>query len=370
MSLLKPYIQLSDEQKELITFCTNTNENIFLEGPPWSGKSLICLYSLQNAVEEKDINSLFLVSNNAMYGYMSTALKELGISQKVDIGSKDKFFWKLAGDNRISIDVNSDYHDNYDSILTNLLDEEIDTKYSLIVVNEVQDYLTKEWELLKRISERIVCYGDFKQAIYYNKVDRETIIKDCVHKQLCYLYNELSTNKLIRVRNYFIDDGECAGTKDDSCLMQPLVSDVKYDAIDVKYRNELKAIAERIKSLEDEHSRVAIICPNNNRFAELSFYLKNHGVKHSHYEINGDLKNHDFTSTSPLFISIFNAEGLQFDNVILFGFDESNYIIEMKRKENRLKNILYVGMTRARNTTYVIRSEDTVKELKDYEREM
>ena len=93
-------------------------------------------------------------------------------------------------------------------------------------------------------------------------------------------------------------------------------------------------------------------------------------MKHSHYEINGDLKNHDFTSTSPLFISIFNAEGLQFDNVILFGFDESNYIIEMKRKENRLKNILYVGMTRARNTTYVIRSEDTVKELKDYEREM
>jgi DNA helicase IV len=141
---------------------------------------------------------------------------------------------------------------------------------------------------------------------------------------------------------------------------------VKYSAVDINYGDELWAIAERIKALEGEQSRVAIICPNNNRFAELSYYLKSKGVKHNYYEINGDLRNHDFNSTTPLFISIFNAEGLQFDNVILFGFDESNYIIEMKRREDRLRIILYVGMTRARNTTYIIRSEDTVAELKGF----
>lgn len=366
MSILTPYLQLSSEQRELINFCTDTKENIFLEGPPWSGKSLTCLYSLQNIVEAGDVRSLFMVSNNALYGYICTALKELGIREQVKIENKDKFFWKMAGDNRISIDVNSEYVDNYDSILTNLLKEDIEESYDVIIVSEVQDYLPKEWELIKRMSQKILCYGDFRQAIYNNKVERESIIDDCIHRQLNCLNKDFETNKLMRVRDYFFKDSENVVTAKDCFEMQPLETDIAYKAIDIRYGDELRAIADTIKELEAEESRVAIICPNNNRFAELSFYLKSKGVEHNYYEINGDLRNHDFTSTTPLFVSIFNAEGLQFDNVILFGFDESNYIIEMKRKEDRLRIILYVGMTRARNTTYIIRSEDTVGELKGF----
>lgn len=366
MSILKSYPELSEEQRELISFCTHTKESVFLEGPPWSGKALTCLYSMRNVVEANGECSLFMVSNNAMYGYISTALTELGVIEQAKIENKDKFFWKMAGDYRISIDVNSDYGDNYDSILTNLLDEEIEKKYCLTVVSEVQDYLTKEWELIKRMSERIVCYGDFKQALYDNKVRRETIIIDCNHRQVDYLYKSHDTNKLMWVRDYFFNESEYVETKKNCCEMLPLATDVNYKAVDINYGDELRVIAETIKTLEEQESRVAIICPNNHRFAELSFYLKSHGVKHNYYEINGDLRNHDFNSTTPLFISIFNAEGLQFDNVILFGFDESNYIIEMKRKEDRLRIILYVGMTRARNTTYIIRSEDTVGELKGF----
>ena len=373
MSILKSYSQLSEELREIVIFCSNTDKNVFLEGPPWSGKALVCLYSLQNVVKENGIDSLFMVSNNAMYGYMSIALKELSISENVGIDSKNKFFWKMAGEYRISVSLNSDYHENYDSILTNLLKEEIEKKYALIIVSEVQDYLPKEWELIKRISERIVCYGDFKQAVYENKVHREAIINDCIHKQLAYLYNDASTKKLISTRNYFFDDAGYALPESENAATLPQDKDngayamrVEYKMIDVKYEDEFKAIADKIKELEGKNSRVAIVCPNNNRFAELSIYLEGHEIEHNYYAINQDLRNHDFTSTTPLFISVFNAEGLQFDDVILFGFDESNYIIEMKRKENRLNIILYVGMTRARNSTYIIRHEDTVKELKGF----
>ena len=376
MSILKSYSQLSEEQREIINFCANTDENIFLEGPPWSGKALICLYSLQSIVKENDIDSLFMVSNNAMYGYMSIALKELGISDDVSIGSKNKLFWKMAGRYRISVDLDSNYHENYDSILTKLLDEEVEKKYGLIIVSEVQDYLPKEWELIKRISERIICYGDFKQAVYKNKVDIDIITKDCIHKKLKYLYNDISTDRLKRVRKYFFKDSEFVDTEDVDCKALRADKDngvysmsVGYKVIDVKYENEFKSIADTIEVLKEKNSRVAIICPNNNKFAELSIYLQGLDIEHNYYEINQDLRNHDFTSTTPLFISVFNAEGLQFDNVILFGFDESNYIIDMKRKEDRLWIILYVGLTRARNTTYIIRSEDTVKELKDFEEE-
>ena len=281
----------------------------------------------------------------------------------------------MAGKYRISVNIDSDYYENYDSILTNLLNEELEKKESLTIVSEVQDYLPKEWELIKRISHKIICYGDFKQALYDNKLNRETIINDCIHKQLNYPYKDFSTNKLIRIKDCFFNDIEYVEPKNDnySSLSQDngaYSMNVGYNVIDVRYEDEFEAVADKIKALQGENSRVAIISPDNNRFAELSFYLRNHDIDHNYYAINRDLKDHDFTSTTPLFISIFNAEGLQFDNVILFGFDESNYIIQMKRKENRLKSILYVSMTRARNMTYIIRSENTVEELKGFEGEI
>ena len=369
MSILKPYSELSDEQKEFVNSCNERKQNVFLEGPPWSGKSLTCLYGLQSIVKKSNTTALFMVTNNAMYGYMSMALDELGISENVTVHTKNRFFWEIAGKKRISVNINSDYHDNYNSILCSLMEEEVEKKYSLIIVNEVQDYLHKEWELLKRISEKIVCYGDFKQAIYNRKVDRATILEDCIHKELSYHYTDISTNKLIKVRNYFLDDSEYLDIKEDIPSGNQLTIDVEYKAIDVKYKDELRTIADIIIFLRDQNSRIAIVCPDNNRFVELTIYLKSKNIEHSFYEINSDLRQHDFTSSKPLFLSIFNAEGMLFDNVILFGFDKENYIIEMKRKENKLKNLLYVGMTRARNTTYIVRNENTVDELKEFDAE-
>lgn len=371
MSILKPLDLLPFEQREFINLCKNSNDNIFFEGPPWSGKSLICLYMLQNIVREKNISALFLVSNNAMFGYMSMALQELAISENVKIDTKNKFFWRLAGDYGISINLDFNYHENYDSILTNLLEEELEKKYSLIIVNEVQDYLSKEWALINRISDRVVCYGDFQQAIYSDKVDKETIIKDCVHKKIYYRDNDFPNNKLIQIRDYFFHDkdDENRVEKEADSLIQSLASDLAYEVANVKYEDELRAVGDILNTLEGKNSRTAVISPNNKRLAELSDYLQSHGVKHKHYEINQNYRNHDYTSTTPLFISLFNAEGFQFDNVILFGFDNNNYILQLKREENRLKNILYVALTRARNTTCIIRTESTVEELKAFEKE-
>ena len=372
MSKLIPNLHLTEEKREFIKSCRKLDENVFLEGPPWSGKSLFCLYNLRELVKENNTDSLFLVSNNAMYGYMSIALKELEISENVSIDSKNKFFWKIASDYGIRVNLELNYFENYDSVLTQLLNEEIEREYGVAVVSEVQDYLPKEWELIKRMARKVVCYGDFKQAIYSSKIEREAIIADCVHKRLNYRENDAATNRLREVRKYFFDNSACVAMKDEKRFTLSGESSiytmgVEYIGVDAKYENELMVIAEKIKMLEGQKSRVAIICPANDRFDELSAILENRSVDHIYYEVNSDLRHHDFTSTRPLLISVFNAEWLQFDNVILFGFDESNYLIEMKRKENRLRNMLYVGMTRARKTTYIIRNEETVKELKEFD---
>lgn len=371
MSILRPTDYLTDKQRDIIDFCINNKENLFIEGPPWSGKVLTCLYGLQGIVKRNNSKLLFMVSNNAMYGYMTMALEELEIDENVEMVSKNNLFWKMAGENWVSVSLNSDYHENYDRILTKLLEEELDRRYDMVVVSEVQHYLPKEWDLIKRIAKRIVCYGDFKQAVFKNKVKKEVILGDCVHMKLNYCYEDESTKRLLCVRRHFFDDGECV-KKEGECEAD-LTGDngvfdmsVGYNVLDVRYEDEFKAIAQTIKKLEKEGGRVAIICPNNNRFLELSVYLESSGVEHYNYGINNELRDHDFSSSMPLFLSVFNAEGLQFDHVIIFGFDEFNYVLEMKRKEVVLKNVLYVALTRARKSTYIIRHEHTVKELKEF----
>ena len=128
MSILKPYSQLSDEQKEFVNSCNERKQNVFLEGPPWSGKSLTCLYGLQSIVKKNNTTALFMVTNNAMYGYMSMALEELGISENVTVHTKNRLFWEMAGQKRISVSIDSDYHDNYNSRLSKLLEEAVEKK--------------------------------------------------------------------------------------------------------------------------------------------------------------------------------------------------------------------------------------------------
>ena len=118
MSKLIPNLHLTEEKREFIKSCRKLDENVFLEGPPWSGKSLFCLYNLRELVKENNTDSLFLVSNNAMYGYMSIALKELEISENVSIDSKNKFFWKIASDYGIRVNLELNYFENCDSTLS------------------------------------------------------------------------------------------------------------------------------------------------------------------------------------------------------------------------------------------------------------
>ena len=294
MSILRSPDHLTDEQKDIIDFCINADEHLYIEGPPWSGKLLTCLYGLQGVVEKNNSKLLFMVSNNAMYGYMSMALRELEIDESVRIVSKNDLFWKIAGDNWVSVNLDSDYHDNYDRILTKLLEMELELKYDLVVVSEVQHYLPKEWELIKRIAQRVVCYGDFKQAVYKGKVKKGVVLSDCVHKKLSYCYDDLSTTRLLKVREHFFDDGERMEVGDE-CETEltgdngVFDMDVGYHVLDVRYEDEFKIIAETINKLKEEEGRVAVICPNNNRFVELSIYLEGSGIEHYNYGINNAL---------------------------------------------------------------------------------
>jgi Cdc6-like AAA superfamily ATPase len=78
--MLIPFNQLSDQQKNVIkNISRDEKRNIFVEGPPGSGKTLISLYTLKDIITESNIKPLLLMYNHSLYGYLKVAIKDIGI---------------------------------------------------------------------------------------------------------------------------------------------------------------------------------------------------------------------------------------------------------------------------------------------------
>src|SRR5690554_5969745 len=101
MSILIPYNRLSEQQKGVIRRVSRESGNLFVEGPPGSGKTLISLYTLRDMVQNSNVRPLVMMYNHSLYGYLSSALNSLGIRDNLTLSTKDKFFWDMADDRNI-----------------------------------------------------------------------------------------------------------------------------------------------------------------------------------------------------------------------------------------------------------------------------
>src|SRR5690606_14873673 len=124
------------------------------------------LYALKDFVENESGNLLFLIYNHSLYGYLKTALNELDIINGARIATKDKFFWDLAKTKGFSPPRDLDYQDQYNMIMNFLLSKDLAKQYDIIVVDEVQDISGNEFEIIKKLGNKIIALGDFNQGIY------------------------------------------------------------------------------------------------------------------------------------------------------------------------------------------------------------
>lgn len=357
MSILIPYNQLSDDQKKIIKRVSETNDNLFVEGPPGTGKTLISLYVLRDIATNQNIRPLLMMYNHSLYGFLITSLKELNISENITIATKDKFFWNMAKKNNIWPDSNLDYKVKYDYILSNLKNVNVVKEYDLTVIDEVQDLMPEEWELIKKMSHKVISLGDFDQSIYNTNIDKESVKVHGIYEQLSVIHR--FHKKIAKLANPFSKNGE------------ELERKVKSDSskqpqfIDTSYSSEFSVMADIIKELKRENKQIGVICPDLNRLSSFSFYLQSNRIKHSYYSKNKELRNHDFTSTDPLLISSFSAKGLEFDKVILFGFDTTSQSVINSRDKDNLKSTIFVGITRTKSDLFVVRNEYTINEIKE-----
>jgi len=351
---LIPYNRLSDEQKEVVKRISREKKNLFVEGPPGSGKTLISLYTLRDMVQEGTVRPLLLMYNHSLYGYLQTAMKELEIADNITIDTKDKFFWNLAKQFNIEWGYGS-YEEKYDKLLSGLQAIPLRQVYDVAVVDEVQDLNPKEWELINKLSKRITSLGDFNQGIYESELSKADITRSSLLERLTKIFR--FHKNIAKFASLF------SRTNDDLESKVIKVSQKIPQFIECSTSDEYDKIIEILNSIKNMRERIGVICPDRELLKDLGEYLKNRGVDYDYYAENKDFRAHDFTSTKPLLISSFSAKGLEFEHVILFGFNKSSRMVSSLRTQNRLRDVLYVSITRTNANLYIIKTDDTIAEL-------
>jgi len=293
--------------------------------------------------------------NHSLYGYLSTAMQELEIADNITIATKDKFFWDLAYNNDIRPDNSGGYEEKYNFLLRNLLQCNLNKTYDVTVVDEVQDLNPMEWVLIKRLSRRITSLGDFNQGIYETRLTKNEIVGQGLMERLTKIFRfHKNIAKLAALFSRTNDDLEAKVTK---------LSQARPQIIETSQSNEFQTIKDILISLKNIRQRIGIICPDRELLGDLASYLSNQKIEYNYYVKNRDMRNHDFTTNTPLLITSYSSKGLEFEHVILYGFNKSSSMVYKLRNENRLKDVLYVSITRTNANLYIIKTPDTIPEI-------
>ncbi|MDC6350477.1 AAA family ATPase [Zeaxanthinibacter sp. PT1] len=354
---LVPYNQLSPDQKSIIRRISREKQNLFVEGPPGSGKTLISLYTLRDIIQETSIRPLLLMYNHSLYGYLKTAMEALDITDNITIATKDKFFWDLGKYHGVRYEWDEPYDRKYGQILQQLNRIDLTKQYDITVVDEVQDLRPDEWKLVQKLSHRITSLGDFNQGVYETKLDRGQVVGNGMEAQLSEIFR--FHKNIAKLANAFSrKKGNLEGQVTKTSAQQPKI-------LDVQASRKVDTVSEILDSLKQNRQRIGIICPDKQVLQELSNALKQKGVEHNYYIRNKDLRDHDFQSNTPLLITSFSAKGLEFEHVIIYGFSQHNSLVKGLRSEGRLNDVIYVSLTRTNSNLYLINTPDTIPELKN-----
>jgi len=350
---LVPYNKLTNEQKSIIQRVSRGFDNLFVEGPPGSGKTLISLYTIRDIVNNKTVQPLVLMYNHSLYGYLKSSFNSLGIYDNITLDTKDNFFWNLAKRYGIYPGYSDDYSTKYKSLLKGLLKENLTRKWSVAVVDEVQDFMPEEWQILKKLCGGIISMGDFNQKVYKTELKRSDVSGMSMVERLSDIFRfHKNIAKIAAKFSKTHDSLENKVTKIEQ--KHPVLIDVNNRS------NEAGEVAKILNTLKNHQKRIGIIAPHRSRLEELKRELSYQGIDATFFTSNRDFRDYDFSSNKPLLITAHSAKGLEFENVIVLGFDKEDMY-----RNNDIDELIYVALTRANSGLYIIRNNNTIDKLKD-----
>ena len=286
-----------------------------------------------------------------MFGFLSTIFSKLNFTRNIEINTKDQFLWRLAGAHEYPSDnynYNSPYAQKYSSRLQFLKRCALKTRYQIIVIDECQDFSDSEMDVLRKLSSNIIAVGDLDQSIYES------------HPSV--YFSTLKNFKLDTIYRYGPKIAELA--QNFSGLHHQMVNQVtKVDntsAFKIKTSgkaNELDKIATLLKSKRHTDESVAILAPRRDQLQTLHKQLSDKGINTFFAESNAQMRDFNFDDRIPILITPYSAKGMEFECVILYGYDE------FIRRIDNFNRVLFVSITRTSRELYLIENNSTTKLL-------
>ncbi len=354
MPLRIPTITDLDSSQRAVVQHIPYNDAMFVKGPPGSGKTHIAILRLNVLLSEGYSNILFLLYNHSMYGFLNNIFRKMGLKETVEINTKDKYFYDLAIQRNYSRSNENSYDNyevNYDKRLEYIENLSSMPSYDVIVIDECQDFSLRELKLLERMSTKIIAVGDVEQSVY--------------RKNSASFYSKLQTHELSTIYRYGKQVAAVAEhfSIHGNYLKSKVTNANKSDVykIKVKQRSELiSAIAKIVKSKQTTDISIGILSLTSNQLSALQKELENTGIPVFYCQNNQNIRNHNFESREPILITPHSAKGMEFDCVILVGY---NNLLNWGHFNDVKKELIYVSLTRTCNELYLMEENDTVKEL-------
>lgn len=367
------FSELTSTQKNIIS-CISIGDNskYAVIGGPGTGKTILALQIILDAIKSTNDNVLFIVYNRPLAKFIASEAKKS--NNNSTISTFHSWIYNFI---RYQLKVDPTYYQtkmfvyDWDKLYTDLINNKnLKGYYDYIFVDEAQDLHMGAWKIIKYLSKNINVFYDDNQRIGnddsndydYSKVDVKSEI-GCEENFFDLIDNFRNTKQIECVAKLFGDnyDDNNVTLKKTTAIREgqkPVIlhsnsidDTVKYIlkhfnpgysygvlvpqfSISGEFDNQINAYAESFNKQMTQSQKQVFQCYKSSK------------------SIQGN-NNYEILDTGISLMSIKASKGLEFD--VVYIVETNNPNLNIKTEINRHR--LYVAITRARNNLFFVLNE-------------
>lgn len=331
--------------------------HLLVAGQAGSGKTQVLLYRtnfLRDLLKADSSQYQIFVYTNTVKNYIKSQLKLLDIPED-NISTFESWYINLYRNNISRKVPKSGNKYDYSKMKNQLIDKikkgQISVPmYKFIMIDEGQDLDDLSYKLAKLVTGHITVCFDPTQRIFENGCNEKDIVNilEIKGRNITILNNFRCSPNIADVAKALIDDPiERKIFIEKVQITKSYETPLLYKASN--FDEEKKYLFKMITNRLEQNDSIGVIFPTARQA---------HGIASDAHNFGLEVENPDqidFTTNKPKFTTYFSAKGLSFDSVMMPRLTKRAFSWLNKDMD---KNLIFVGVTRARKWVYLSTLED------------